>query len=231
MGRLDGLRAAVGSLTALPVGRSEDGPSQAWVGAVPLVGLGLGVTSAVLLAGLRGLSADRYQVLLASALVISFLALATRGIHLLGLPPLVATLLVLVQTTALWQAVIVERGTVAIVSAVATGRCALLWAARTGVPVADRDGPLGAVLGTVRPRVAVLGSVAVLLVCAAAGAVDDHRGAGGAAHVGFAVVVGLAAAIAVRRRLGAVTPAVLGAMVEAATAAVLVVMAYDISGR
>ncbi|MDX6275363.1 MAG: adenosylcobinamide-GDP ribazoletransferase [Frankiales bacterium] len=258
-----GLRTALGLLTVIPVRpRDEYDDDPSWLASAPLVGLGLGLLAATLLAALRGLSADRYQQLLASALVIGFLAMVTRGLHLDGLADTADGLgaassgretglaamrdphtgafgvtaigmVLLVDTFALWQDVVLERGTVSIVTAVTVGRCALLWGARRGVPSARSEGLGAGVVGSVPPSVAALASAALVVLCSAAGAIDDNRGYHEAAHVAIAAVVGLAAAIAVRvqavRRLGGVTGDVLGAMVEVATAAVLVVMAYDIN--
>lgn len=262
MGSLGGLRHALAFLTVARVGPREGSDDRAgWLGWAPLVGLGLGGAAAVLLGALRGLSPDPYQQLLGSALVIAALAAATRGLHLDGLadtadglgaagagperglaamrdPHLGAfgagalLLVLLVQVAALWQCVTLERGSVAITTAVMTGRVALLWGTRAGVLPARGDGLGTTVVGRTPAGAVVIGTAITLVLAAAAGTIDDHAGAHGAAHGAVAVITGLGAAVALRRRaerrLGGVTGDVLGAMVEVATAAVLVVLAYDI---
>lgn len=264
MGSLAGLRTALAFLTVLRVAPREVGveADAGWLGWAPVVGLGLGGAAAALLACLRGLSADPYQQLLASALVIGALALATGGLHLDGLadtadglgaagsgapegglaamrdPHLGAfgasalALVLLVEVSALWQAVTVERGTIALLVAVTTGRLALLWGTRQGLRPARLDGLGSSVIGRTPVVVAVLATAIVLVLATAGGALNDGSGVAGAGHAGLACLGGLGAAIAVRRRaerrLGGVTGDVLGAMVEAATATVLVVMAYSL---
>ncbi|WP_049566426.1 adenosylcobinamide-GDP ribazoletransferase [Nonomuraea sp. SBT364] len=137
-------------------------------------------------------------------------------------------------------------GAPVLVTACVTGRLALTWACRAGVPAA-RPGGLGVlVAGTVRARTAWLVTLAVLAGAAALGwaAWPARPGPpGGASPTGApgliglpgpAVLVagaaaGLGAALVMlrhaRRRLGGVTGDVLGALVETATAATLVVCA------
>jgi adenosylcobinamide-GDP ribazoletransferase len=232
----------MGRLRSLGVGRDYDDLS--WLGAAPLLGVAIGFLSALLLGALRGLSDDPYQQLLGSAIAIGSVVVLTGARGVDGLARIAdgtgeigatgvaaVTLVVLMESAALWQAVAIERGTVSLITAVATGHCALLWGNRRGVsstrtPVTANDG--------LDPQVVLLGTLWVLTLTAAAGAVDDHRGARGAAHVGVAVLLGLAAAIGLRKAMtrgGApVRPALLGAMVQVATATTLVVMAYDVPG-
>ena len=240
-------------------GGAADGAG--WIGWAPVVGLGLGGAAAALLAAVRGLSEDPYQQLLGSALVIAALAVVTRGLHLDGLadtadglgaagsgadrglaamrdPGLGAfgasalMLVLLVDVTALWQTITVERGSVAIAAAVMTGRVALLWGTRAGVAPARTDGLGSSLIGRTPPSAALIATAVTAALAAAAGDVDDGGGLHGSAHAAIAVLAGIATAVALRRRaqrrLGGVTGDVLGAMAEVATAAVLVVMAYDI---
>lgn len=248
---IEGLRLAVTLLTVVPAGtaRVDRGTARTAMLLAPAAGLVTGGAAAlVLLAGdLLGLSA-----LLAAVLAVAATAAATRALHLDGLADLadglgsgrpaaealavmkrsdigpfgVVTLLLalLVQVAALASAP--HPAAAALVAAVA-GRLALPWACRTSVPAA-RPGGLGAlVAGTVGTRAALLATAAVVAAAAIAGAATG--GPGGAIHSAAAVAVALAAALAMLRhavrRLGGVTGDVLGALVETAATAALVVLA------
>ncbi|MFI7532103.1 adenosylcobinamide-GDP ribazoletransferase [Streptosporangium sp. NPDC049376] len=241
----DGLRLAAGTLSVLPAGigvvdRRAGGVAMT---VAPFAGALLGGACAAVLAVAvwLGLAPP-----LASALAVAALALLTRGLHLDGLADLadglgsakpaeqaldimkksdigpfgVVTLVLtlLIQVTALAQVTASGTGPAALVTACATGRLALTWACRSGVPAA-RPGGLGSlVAGTVRPGPALTVTALTLLGAALAGP-----------RAVLAVLVGLLAAWALRRRavrrLGGVTGDVLGALVETATAAALVVCA------
>ncbi len=118
-----------------------------------------------------------------------------------------------------------------IVAAV-TGRLALTWACRPGVPAA-RPGGLGAlVAGTVRPVVPALITAAVLAVtiggiclAAAVAAVPAEWILPVAEAAGLLVALALARHAV--RRLGGITGDVLGALVETATATCLLVTAMS----
>jgi adenosylcobinamide-GDP ribazoletransferase len=245
--------AAPGGDTAPP--RGVAGAAMAWA---PAVGLLLGViASAVLLLADRPLGAGP---LTASGLAIGSLALLTRGLHLDGLADLadglasgkpapaaldimrrsdigplgVVTLVLtlLVQVAALSQAESAGhgRGPAALIAAVVTGRLALTWACRRGVPAARPDGLGALVAGSVRPVVPAAATAATLAAAVAAVAVS-------ATPVGrplgwtlpLAVAAGLAVAFAVQRhavrRFGGITGDVLGALAEIATTVTLVVAA------
>lgn len=154
-----------------------------------------------------------------------------------GVMALVLTLLV--QVTALSAA-----GPYALVTACVAGRLALVWACRSGVPAARPDGLGAMVAGTVRPGAAwpaTLAALAVSVVLAVTASVlplgpgpaSAHDWTGPSARdlvvPPLALLAGLGAALLVlgraRRRLGGVTGDVLGALVETATAAALVVCA------
>ncbi|GII01915.1 adenosylcobinamide-GDP ribazoletransferase [Planobispora takensis] len=250
----DGFRLAVGTLTVFPVrpgvvDRRAGGRAMVLA---PLVGAALGVAAtAVLVAALwLGISP-----LLASALAVGTLALLTRALHLDGLADLadglgsgkpadraldimkrsdigpfgVVTLVLtlLVQVAALTEAVTAGAGPPALVTACVAGRLALTWACREHVPAA-RPGGLGSmVAGTVR-RGPALAATVLSLAGVAVLASAFRPGALGALPAA-AVVAGLPAAWALRRRavrrLGGITGDVLGALVETATAAALVVCA------
>jgi len=220
----------------------------------PAVGLVPGGAAAlVLLAGdALGLSG-----LLGESLAVAATAAVTRALHLDGLADLadglgsgrpaadalaimkrsdigpfgVVTLLLtlLVQVAAVAAA---PHPATAMVIAAVTGRLALPWACRAGVPSA-RPGGLGAlVAGTVPTRAALVVTAAVLVAAGAAGA------AGSGGHDDLlsgllsglaAVVVGLGAALLVLRhavrRLDGVTGDVFGALAETAATAALLTLA------
>ena len=229
--------------------------AMAWA---PAVGLLLGViASAVLLVADHPLGAGP---LTAAGLAIALLALLSRGLHLDGLADLAdglasgkpapaaldimrrsdigplgtvtLILTLLIQVAALSQAESAGhgRGPAALIAAVVTGRLALTWACRRGVPAARPEGLGALVAESVRPAIPAAATVATL--AAAAGAVAIS-----AAVVGeplgwtlpLAVLAGLGAGLAVQqhavRRLGGITGDVLGALAEVATTVTLVVAA------
>lgn len=230
-----GFWLAVGLFTVFPTRHAPaDRAAAGWaMGLAPLLGLGLGlIAGAIDLAALR-LGLDPY---LAAALAVGSLAWFTRGLHLDGLADLadglgsgkpaadalvvmkkpdigpfgVATivLVLLVQVLATAQA-----GPWALAVAAMTGRLAVTWACREGVPSA-RPGGLGdLVAGSVGWPVALGASVLTLGVSVAL------------TWNVFPVVAGLVAAwVLLRRavrRLGGVTGDVFGALVESATTAAL----------
>ncbi|WP_243717070.1 adenosylcobinamide-GDP ribazoletransferase [Actinomadura darangshiensis] len=250
-----GLRLAVTLLTVVPLGtgrlgtgRVDRGTARVAMLLAPAAGLITGGAAALVLlaGGLLGLSG-----LLAAALAVAATAAITRALHLDGLADLadglgsgrpadealtimkrsdigpfgVVTLLltVLIQAAALAS---VPHPAVAVLIASVTGRLALPWACRTGVPSA-RPGGLGAlVAGSVPTRAAP--AVTAVVAVAAAGAGLASGGLGGALHGAAAVAAGLAAALLLLRhavrRLGGVTGDVLGALVEIATTAALVAL-------
>lgn len=247
---IDGLVLALTTFTVLPLrwalpdGRVDRGAARWAMTFAPIAGLVVGaVGAAVVVAGhLAGLGGTVTAVLAVAAC-----ALFTRGLHLDGLADLadglgshrsaegaleimkrsdigpfgvvtvVFTLLVQVAAVAhAYGTGGVPRAVGAVLAAAVAGRLAVTWACRRGVPSARPDG-LGALVAGTVPWPAV-GVVTVL--------------AGGAAtalgvRYGVTVVVGVAVALAVERhavrRLGGITGDVLGALLEVATAAALVV--------
>src|SRR6185312_14915304 len=148
----------------------------------------------------------------------------------LGVVTLVLTLLV--QVAALSQAASAGhgRGPAALIAAVVTGRLALTWACRRGVPAARPDGLGALVAGSVRPAVPAAVTAATLAAAAAAVAISATVTGGALGWtLPLAVAAGLAAALAVQRhavrRLGGITGDVLGALAEIATTVTLVVAA------
>jgi adenosylcobinamide-GDP ribazoletransferase len=113
-------------------------------------------------------------------------------------------------------------------AAVATGRLAITWACRDGVPAARPDGLGALVAGSVTRGAALAVTVPVLLLAALASVLAGH----GPLQGPLAVLLGLiAAALLVRhcvRRFGGITGDVLGAASEVATTVTLLVL---IAGR
>ncbi|MEU7891634.1 adenosylcobinamide-GDP ribazoletransferase [Nonomuraea sp. NPDC049152] len=248
-GWADGARFAVGTLSVFPVRVDRvdrEVAGQAMVLA-PLVGLALGAVSCLPLA-LPG------SELLGAALALGLLALLTRGLHLDGLADLADGLgsgrpatqaldvmkksdigpfgvVTLVLTLIVQCAALAEAGPVALVAACVTGRLALTWACTRGVRSA-RPGGLGdMVAGTVRRGTALVATLVVLVaaVLVGAGVGQGVAGPAGGFVLPLAVLAGLGAAMGLLahavRRLGGVTGDVLGALVETAATAVLVVCA------
>jgi adenosylcobinamide-GDP ribazoletransferase len=216
--------------------------AMAWAPAIGLL-LGAGAAAVLELAARRAHTGP----LLAAVLAVAVLALLTRGLHLDGLadtadglgsrrpgqalaimkrsdigPFGVVTLVLtlLVQVAALAQAQGLGRGAPAVLAAAVTGRLALPWACRRGVPAARGTGLGALVAGTVSPAVPAVLTVATLAA---------------AYPLGIMVVVGVAAGLAASlaltalavRRLGGITGDVLGALVEVATAVCLLVTAIS----
>ncbi|MBP2702502.1 adenosylcobinamide-GDP ribazoletransferase [Microbispora sp. RL4-1S] len=265
-------RFAVGTLTVLPVrapaaDRTVAGRAMT---AAPLVGAVLGLAAATVLAAAAALSGS---ALLAAVLAVGALAWLTRGLHLDGLADLadglgsgkpagpaldimkrsdigpfgVVTLVValLVQVAAL-SSLPAPEAAAALVAACASGRLALTWACRAGVPAA-RPGGLGAfVAGTVgrggavaatAATAIVVGLLAPLAALGTGSVTSSVTGLVTAVPAGFgsagplalravaAGAAGLAAAWLLRRRavrrLGGITGDVLGALVETAATTAL----------
>ena len=243
----DGVCMAVGTLTAVPVPpprRIDRRVAGTAMALAPVAALVPGLAAAGVLLGARVLGASS---LLGAAGAIGAVALTTRGLHLDGLAdtadglaasydrerahavmkrgdvgPMGAATLVLVllvQVAALAQAD--ERsGPVAALAAVLVGRATLTLACTRGVPAARPDGLGAAVAGSVPRRVTALVWVAV---CGACWALTGHPEAVAAPVMAVAVVTSVL--VRATRRLGGITGDVLGAGVEAATAAALTALA------
>ncbi len=194
---------------------------------------------------------------LAAALTISVLALLTRGLHLDGLADTAdglasgrpadealevmrrgdvgalgaATLMLtlLVQVAALATVMSAHHGSLGVVTAVVTGRLAIVWACLRGIPAA-RPGGLGAAVAGVVPRlIAFAWTLAVLGLAGALVLLDDDETRRQLFFAPLAVLVGLAVAFVLLRRcvrrFGGVTGDVLGAVCEVATAGALLALA------
>jgi adenosylcobinamide-GDP ribazoletransferase len=235
--------------------RAVAGRAMAWA---PAVGLLLGaIAAAVLYVSGQVLHTGPF---VAAALAIGSLAVLTRALHLDGLADLadglgsrkpagqaldimrrsdigpfgVVTLVLtlLIQVAALTQAEAAGRGPAAVIAAAVTGRLALTWACRHGVPAARRDGLGAMVAGTLRPVIPAV-ITAVVLAAAIGGvfiaAVVASVPVEWILPVAMAagLVVSLALANRAVRRLGGITGDVLGALVETATATCLLVTAMS----
>ena len=247
---MSGLRLAFGLLTVLPAGSvaADRRSARTAVLAAPLVGLVLGGLAWAAGALLDLLGTDP---LLSAVAAVGALAVLTRALHLDGLADLadglgssrpteqalevmrrsdagpfgVVTLglVLLAQVAALAQAWAAGLGAPALLVSAATARLALPWACRTGVPAARPDGLGALVAGTVPLPAAAAVTIAGALLAAAYGALS-----GDALGYGAAVLAGVGAAVLLLRRavarLGGVTGDVLGALVETAATASLVVL-------
>jgi adenosylcobinamide-GDP ribazoletransferase len=232
-----GLRLAFSWLTVLPVHTThvDREVARRAIAFAPVVGLvlGFGAGGLLVLLELAGVGG-----LLAGVLVVAFLALVTRGMHLDGLADtadglgsyrgperalaimrdgpvgpfgVVALVLVLGAQTA------AVHDWVALVLAVATGRAAVTLCCHRAVPAARPEGLGALVAGTQPTAVPVLW----LTGLAAAGAVVGWRG-----PVAVAAATGLVLVLVrhTTTRFGGVTGDVLGAANELATTTVLVVL-------
>jgi adenosylcobinamide-GDP ribazoletransferase len=209
----------------------------------PVVGALLGVIAGGLLVGLVALGVPA-----AGLLVVGFLALATRGMHVDGLadtadglgcygPPeralavmreggvgafAVVALVVTLGVQAAALTALEAHPIAAVALAAATGRAGFAWCARRGVAAA-RLGGLGATVAGSQPVWVAPLWWAVLAVAAIAVVPGRPWQGPLAVAVAAALVVGLSAHT--RRRFGGVTGDVLGAANELATLATLVVLA------
>jgi len=234
--------------------RATAAAAMAWA---PAVGLLLGgVAAAVLVVADHPLGVGS---LTAAGLAVATLALLTRGLHLDGLADLadglgsgqpapialdimrrsdigpfgtvtlILTLLIQVAALSHAEASGPARGAAALIAAVVTGRLALTWACRQGVPAARPNGLGALVASTVPLAVPVALTLPVVMAAAAAVVCTTPTGEPLGWTLPLAVVAGLAAALAVQRqsvrRLGGITGDVLGALAEVATTVTLVVAA------
>jgi adenosylcobinamide-GDP ribazoletransferase len=243
---IGGLRLAISLLTVVPSRPGGLGGARWAMAFAPAAGLVVGVPAGAVIAGSGLLGAGPA---LGAALAVAMTALLTRGLHLDGLADLAdglgsgrpaaealtimrrsdvgpfgvvtLVLMLLVQVTALAQA---PHQAYAVTVAAVTGRLALPWACRRGVPAARPEGLGALVAGTVRLRDASVASLAVAGAAALAGLAVG--GVGTAVSGAVAVLAGPAVSWPLLRhavrRLGGVTGDVLGALVEtSATAALL----------
>ncbi|HJQ47335.1 MAG TPA: adenosylcobinamide-GDP ribazoletransferase [Amycolatopsis sp.] len=242
---LDSLRMAVGTLTALPVPAPRVIDRRVAAGAMllaPIAALPLAALAGLIMwsgkcVGLPGLAS--------AGIAVGAVALGSRGLHLDGLadtadglgasydrdraleimrrgdsgPTGVAALVLvlIIQCGALAGA-----GAVSVVVAVLAGRCVLPLCCARGVPSARPEGLGAAVAGAVPVSAAVAVFVAAAGLSSLAPGYDWWRGP--VAVAAAYVVAGLLLWRCIKR-LGGITGDVLGACVEAATAAALVALA------
>lgn len=223
----------------------------------PLVGLVLGALAALGVAVVHALVPSTLGALLAAVLAVALLTYLTRALHLDGLADtadalgsgkpadaaleiarrgdvgpfgVVALVLVLLmQVTALAVAIEAGWGAITVVSAVVTGRVAVVVACSRGIPAARPEG-LGALVAGTVPRMAAIAWVVAIVVVSLGASILSG---GGYWLPPLAVAIGLVVAVALVarsvRRLGGITGDVLGAAVETATTAVLIVLAVGAS--
>lgn len=244
----DSARLALGTLTALPVPAPRKLDQRVAGNAMllaPVAALPLAATAVLVVLGgeLLGLPA-----LVSATLAVAAVALTSRGLHLDGLadtadglaasyhreralrvmrsgdsgPAAMVTLLLvlLVQCGALAGAVSAGHGAVAVALAVVAGRGVLVLGCARGVPSAREDGLGATVAGSVALPLAVLVPVSLAGLAGLAPGLPWWQGP--LAVLAAFVVAGALLARAVSR-FGGVTGDVLGACVESATAAALVV--------
>jgi adenosylcobinamide-GDP ribazoletransferase len=237
-----GARLALTTLTVAPLraGRVDRSAAAVAMSLAPAVGALLGL---LLGGALLGLAAAGTPPLVAGAVIVALGALWTRGLHLDGLadtvdglgsyrsgvaalaimkkadvgPFGVAALVVVLLGQAAALAALADRpwqaALASVVAATATGRLAVSWACRRGVPAARPEGLGAAVAGTVGPVALLVGTAAVGLL--ATPAVPGRPWQGPVAVLGALAVVLLLLRHVVRR-LGGITGDVLGACVETA---------------
>ena len=245
MRALRGVHDAFTWLTVLPLpqptGEFDRRRGGTAIAAVPLVGAVLGVLCTALAAGL---AQTGLPTTLDGVVLVAFLALATRGMHLDGLadtadglgsygdPDRVRTImrsgdvgpfgaatlvLVLLGQALAFGAMVDDHRWWTLAAAVFVGRAAVPIVCRRGLTAANADGFGALVAGTARWSVAVW-SMAAVGVGVAAGLLDSPAAA---VRAGVAVAAVLAFAWAfsrhVARRAGGLTGDVIGATVELAT--------------
>ncbi len=251
---IDAVRLAVGTFTRVPVTppatleRRVAGPAMLLA---PVTGLALALLPALLLLAVAAVDGP---ALLAAALAVAALAWLTRGLHLDGLADvadalgsaagpqraravmkdpsvgafgvMTLVLVLVVQVVALGSTSEPGHAAFALVVAAVTGRLSVALACVDGVPAAASSGLGSTVAGTVTRVSAALLTLTVLVGVALAAWLV---GLGPLALWPAAVVIGLVAGAVVTsicvRRLGGVSGDVLGASLETATTAVLVVAA------
>jgi adenosylcobinamide-GDP ribazoletransferase len=249
---LDALRLSVGTLTIVPSGAVADIDRRTAARAMiiaPLAVLPLAITVALVgwLGRVAGLSP-----LAVGLVVVGGMALGSRALHLDGLAdtvdglgsgwnaerslmvmrrgdvgPMGVVALIMViglQAVAVGELVQDLAGALLVGVVVCCSRVALCLTCVRGVPAARDNGLGSAVAGSV-PRAAAAGCwLAVLLIMIGAAWLSSHRPASGAlATVAAALLVAILIYRCVRR-LGGVTGDVMGAAIEIAFTAMIVVM-------
>ena len=247
----DALRLAIGTLTRLPTPPPRTVDHRTAGRAMLLAPLTAVIPAAVVLL-LHGLVvAGWLPAYLAAALAVAAVAWWSRGLHLDGLadtadglaagydrdrslevmrrsdigPTGVVSivLVLLVQVTALGSLLGSRWGLAA--AALLASRQVLALACRRGVPAARPDGLGATVSGTLSIPATVASTVVMLVVGAGLGLLGGGPWYGGGLVVAAAALAAWAVVAIARRRLGGITGDVLGAVVELALAAGLLVAA------
>ncbi|MET0863518.1 MAG: adenosylcobinamide-GDP ribazoletransferase [Nakamurella sp.] len=247
----DGLRLAVGTFTAIPIGpptRIDRHVARIAMLVAPFACLPIGIAAAAV--GLVG-DGVGLPMLVTAGLIIGVVALGSRGLHLDGLAdtadglaasynrdralevmrrgntgPIGAATLVLVLLIQVAAAAAVlgrDWGWIAVGVLVCLSRCSLLVSCVSGVRAARPDG-LGAVVAGVVPRpAAAVGLLVAAAVCA--GALIPTGSAWWLGVLGVLLGAGFVIGLVVRtgKRFGGVTGDVLGAGIEVLLTALLVV--------
>ncbi|GIG60481.1 adenosylcobinamide-GDP ribazoletransferase [Longispora fulva] len=245
---LDGLRLAVTTFTVAPVrggrvDRATAGAAMLWA---PVVGAALGAVLGAVALGLRWAHAP---ALLGAVVVVALGALGTRGLHLDGLADTVdglgsyagperaleimkkpdvgpfgvaAIVLTLLGQVAAIGALPTATVLPGLVVATATGRLAVTWACRGGVPAARPSG-LGALVAGTTSWVPAAG---LTLLVAAAAVWATHRHWPGPVAVAVALASSAGLVRHAVQRFGGVTGDVFGACVEVAATVTLAGLAW-----
>ncbi len=242
----DGLRLAFGTLTAIPVpapGRIDRQVAGRAMMLAPLTQLPLVV---VLLLWGWAVREAPVPPLLAAAIGLVIITLATRGMHLDGLadtadglsasydrataldvmrrgnigPSGVAAvvLVLLVDAGALAFLLTTWPGVVLVALSVLTSRHLLAWACSACVPSARDEGLGATVAGTTRPARVALGFLLLLGISALAAHWSGSHWWAGPVVLASAAVGGVAVIRRAIRRFGGITGDVLGAVIEVSLA-------------
>lgn len=248
----DGLRLGASTFTVLPVPARIATRTAARVAMASAAGYGILIGAAVGGCAI-GMRAAHAPGLLTAAVAVAVGTLASRGLHLDGLAdtvdalgsyrdreralaimrsPEVGPFGVVAIVFALFVPVAAIDGSLGrpwwallatTVTGYATGRLAVTWECRVGVPAARPDGLGALVAGTVPVAAAVIATVVIGAIGAAAAPDRPWQGP-------VAVLVSLALTTAfgahVHRRVGGITGDTLGACVEIGTALALIGLAW-----
>lgn len=245
MTALDAIRLAVGTFTVFPTpapGRID----RAVAGVAVLLAPAAVLPVAALAGGGAWVVGRGAPPAVVAVLLVTALALYSRGLHLDGLADTVdgfgasydrdqalavmrrgdtgalgaaALVLALLLDVVSLAAVLGRAGGWALaVTALMTSRLALAWACRRGVPAARPDGLGATVAGSVRGVAALAATVVVGGLCLALAALTSQPWYGVALTVATGVAAGLVVVHRAVGRFGGITGDVLGAVIEVSLA-------------
>ncbi|HVQ88942.1 MAG TPA: adenosylcobinamide-GDP ribazoletransferase [Actinomycetes bacterium] len=224
----------------------------------PLVGFAIGILAEVAAATTRVAIPGYSDRFLVAVVGVGTLAVLTRGMHLDGLADtadglgsgkhgqpaldimrrsdigafgvITLVLVLLLQISALTTALLVGRGTLALIGGAVVARLAITWTCRRGVPAARTDGLGWVVANNIRPiaALAVTAGVSALLVLGVWWDDDVHW------RFAVNVLVAMVAALVVSqllvqrtvKRWGGVTGDVMGATAEVAFTVFVVIVSF-----